>query len=77
MYGLQSTYGDSWHISLNAEIPLTKRLRFGFQADYLQILTTGSTREWNAPEATNVTWTNGVRTYSNQTWLTAYLGMEF
>jgi hypothetical protein len=71
-YTMESTHGDSWHISLTAEAPVYKSLSFGFQADYLQIHTLGKHRLLNEPLGEDETWDNGVRNQSNQTWLTLF-----
>ncbi len=71
-YTIESTHGDSWHISLTAEAPLRKSLSLGFQADYLQIRTHGKHRLLNEPLGIDETWDNGVRNQSNQTWLTVF-----
>jgi hypothetical protein len=74
---MESTQGDSWHIGVNVELPLTKRLSCGFQADYLAIRTSGTTHEVNVPQGIDRVWDNGVCTYSNQTGLTSYLRLTF
>jgi hypothetical protein len=72
-YTMESTHGDSWHISLTAEVPIRKSLSLGFEGDYLQIRTCGTHRLLNEPLDIDATWDNGVRNQSNQTWLTFYV----
>lgn len=75
-YTLETTHGGSWHVSLTAEAPLTKRLSLGFQADHLEIRTTGKHHFLNVPEGTDETWYNGVSVSSDQTWLTAFVRLR-
>jgi hypothetical protein len=72
-YTMESTNGDSWHIALSAEVPVTRRLSVGCEAAYLQIHTSGRHRWLNEPLNTDETWDNGVSTQSDQTWLTAFV----
>lgn len=71
-FTIERTRGDSWRVGLTAEAQIRSWLSFGCQADYLQIRTTGSHRLLNEPLAMDWTWTNGVRAWSDQTWLTAF-----
>lgn len=75
-YTKESTHGDSWHTSLVAEMLLRRRLSVGFEVDYLQIRTTGRHRLLNIPEDQDLTWDHGVRAWSDQTWLTAFLRLR-
>jgi hypothetical protein len=72
-YTMESTHGDSWHISLTAEVPVRKKLSLGFEADYLQIRTHGKHRWLNEPFGIDETWDNGVRNQSNQLWMTGFI----
>lgn len=76
-YTMDRTQGNSWHLGLTSEMPVTRRINIGFSADYLQIYTTGRHHHLNIPEDENWTWTNGVRVKSDQTWLTAFAGLRF
>ncbi len=75
-YTTESTHGDSWHVALTAEAPITKRITVGCQVDYLQIRTHGRHHMWNDPLRIDATWDNGVRVWSNQTWVTAFVGLR-
>jgi len=72
-YTMETTDGDSWHIALSAEVPVTRRLSMGFEAAYLQIHTTGKHRLRNEPLNEDETWDYGVKNQSEQTWLTAFV----
>jgi hypothetical protein len=75
-YTMERTHGDSWHLALTAEAPIANRITLGCQVDYLQIRTHGLHHHLNIPEHEDWTWDNGVRVWSNQTWLTAFLGLR-
>lgn len=72
-YTMETTSGDSWHIAFTAEAQLSQRLSLGFEVDYLQIRTTGRHRWLNVPEGIDQTWDHGVRVWSDQVWLTAFI----
>ncbi len=71
-YTFDRTHGDTWHLGLTAEAPVRRWLTFGIQFDYQQTETTGTHRLLNVPLDTDISWTNGVRVWSSQTWLTAF-----
>jgi hypothetical protein len=75
-YTKQSTHGDSWHTALVAEMLLRQRLSLGFEVDYLQIRTKGRHHLINVPEGVDMMWDHGVRAWSDQTWLTAFLRLR-
>jgi len=75
-YTMERTHGDSWHVGLTAEAPITKHISAGLQADYLQIETRGRHRWLNEPLGVDESWTNGVHVWSDQTWLTAFIGFR-
>lgn len=72
-YTIENTYGDTWHTALTAEAPLRTWLSLGCQVDYSVTRTTGSHRLLNMPLDEDLAWTNGVRVWSEQTWLTAFI----
>ncbi len=76
-YTIEKTYGGAWHAGLTAEMPLRTRLSLGCQIDYLAISTTGSHRLLNAPFDVDQSWTHGVRAWSDQTWLTAFVRVNW
>jgi hypothetical protein len=75
-YTMERTHGDSWHVALTAEAPITKHISIGCQVDYLQIRTRGTHHWLNEPLDQDETWDNGVRVWSDQTWLTAFVGFR-
>ncbi len=72
-YTMESTRGSCWHAGFTAEALISEHFSAGIQADYLEIRTRGTHREYNAPLNVDYTWDNGVLASSNQTWLTAFL----
>ena len=75
-FTMETTHGDSWHVSLIAEMPVSERLSFGFQVDYMQIRTHGKHQLLNVPEHQDQTWDNGVSVSSDQTGLTAFVRLR-
>jgi hypothetical protein len=76
-YTIETTHGSSWHLGLTADVPVTRRLEVGVAVDYLQIHTRGRHRLLNEPLGQDYTWDNGVRVWSDQTWLTAFARVRF
>jgi hypothetical protein len=72
-YTIEQTHGDTWHLGLTAEAPVRRWLTVGCQVDYQQTRTEGHHRLLNVPMGEDYTWTNGVRAWSDQTWLTAFV----
>lgn len=72
-YTMESTQGNTWHIGLTAELPLTDYVRCGFQFDHMEIRTTGTHHLQNLPLGENLSWDNGVSVSSNQTSIMAYI----
>ena len=77
MYAMHRTHGDCWHTAITLEALVTQRIGLGFQADYLDISTTGSHRWLNEPYGIDETWDNGVKVWSTQTWLTGFLRIRY
>ncbi len=75
-FTMETTHGDSWHVSLAAEAPISPHFSLGFQADYLEIHTRGKHHFVNVPRGTDETWDNGVSVSSHQTWLTAFIRLR-
>lgn len=76
-YTIEKTHGSAWHLGLTAELAVTRRLEMGMAVDYLQIHTRGTHRLLNEPIDQDYTWDNGVRVWSDQTWLTAFARLRF
>jgi outer membrane protease len=72
-YARERTQGDSWHVGLTAEVPLSQQFSLGVQGDYMKIFTTG--RTWDT--RTTDSWTNGVNATSEQTSITAFGRFSF
>jgi hypothetical protein len=75
-YTMERTHGGSWHVAIISEALISRHFSVGFQADFLEIRTSGTHRLVNAPLDTDVSWDNGVAVSSNQTWLTAFLRLR-
>lgn len=75
-YTFERTHGDACHLALTAETPLTKHLSVGLEADYLGIDTHGRHHLVNLPMEEDETWTNGVHVWSEQTWLSVFIGFR-
>ena len=76
-FGIDDTRGGMWHVGFTAEAHLTDQFSLGFQADYLDIRTTGTHRLLNEPEGIDLTWSNGVIIKSHQSTLTAFVRWRF
>ena len=72
-FTFEQTEGDSWHIGLTTEVALTRRWSLGFEVEHTRISTTGKHRMLNQPLDIDESWTDGVRVWSDQTWLTAFV----
>jgi len=75
-YTRERTHGDSWHLGLDAQVVLAKRVTAGAGIDYMQIRTTGSHCMVNVPLDVDEKWSNGVRVWSDQLWFTFLLGLR-
>jgi hypothetical protein len=75
-YTMESTFGDTLHYGLSAELSLSKNLSIGAEYDQLFIRTQGHHRWLNEPMGTDETWDNGVKVRSDQTWFTLYLRLR-
>ena len=76
-FTIDETRGGMWHVGFTAEAHLTSQFSVGFQADYLDIRTTGTHRLLNEPEGDDFTWANGVIVKSSQSTLTAFVRFRF
>jgi len=63
----ENTFGYAWHTSIGMKKGLSKNLFLGFEAEYLQISTTGSHRLVNEPMGIDFGFSHGVRVWSEQT----------
>lgn len=75
-YTKQSTHGDTWRVGLSCETLLRRCLSLGFEVDYLEFATKGRHHLINIPEGQDLTWDHGVRAWSDQTWLTAFVRLR-
>lgn len=76
-FTIEETRGGAFHAGFMAEAHLTGRFSVGFQADHMQIRTTGTHRLLNVPEGHDLTWDNGVVVKSSQSTLTAFVRYRF
>ncbi|NLS94118.1 MAG: hypothetical protein GXX96_18315 [Planctomycetaceae bacterium] len=76
-YTMEETRGGMWHVGFMAEAHLPRRFSVGFQADYMQICTTGTHRLLNEPLDVDLRWNNGVVVKSEQTTLTGFVRYRF
>lgn len=76
-YTSEATQGNTWHIGITAEVPLTCHFSVGFQCDHSEIRTSGTHRYQNYPLGQDTSWDNGVDVSSNQTSLMAFLRLRF
>ncbi|MHB0960545.1 MAG: hypothetical protein ACYC0X_30915 [Pirellulaceae bacterium] len=72
-YTMETTSGSAAHVGFTAEVLVSQRLSLGLEVDHLQIRTTGTHRWLNVPLGIDETWDHGVRVWSDQTWLTAFV----
>ncbi len=63
----ENTFGYAWHASIGMKKGLSKNLFLGFEAEYLQISTTGSHRLLNEPMGIDFSFSHGVKVWSEQT----------
>jgi len=71
----EHTTGSAWHGLAGVEIGLTEHLDLGLEADYLRIESTGSHKLEDS--GYTLTWSDGVRAWSEQSSLTLKLGYRF
>lgn len=76
-YTFEKTHGGTWHAGVTAEMPVRRWLTVGCQVDYVYISTTGTHRLLNEPFEIDMAWTHGVRVWSDQTWLTAFVRVNW
>jgi len=75
-YTKESTHGDTWRVGMTFETLVRRCLSLGFEVDYLEFATKGRHHLINIPEGQDLTWDHGVRAWSDQTWLTAFLRLR-
>ncbi len=75
-YTKESTHGDTWRVGLAFETLVRRCLSLGFEVDYLEFATKGRHHLINIPEGLDLTWDHGVRAWSDQTWLTAFIRLR-
>jgi hypothetical protein len=73
----ETTYGDAVHGAIGIKAGLTERVNLGLELDYLRIKTTGTHRLANDMFGINISWTNGVQVWSEQTSITMSLQYMF
>lgn len=73
----EDTYGHAWHGSIGLEKDLWKNFTIGLDVDYLAISTTGNHRMLNRPMGIDMSFSNGVKVWSDQTSLSLTLGYRF
>ncbi len=71
----EETTGDAWHAVLSAVFGITRNLDLGIEADYLKIETTG-THTLNDSNF-SLSWSNGVKVWSEQYGMSVKLGYRF
>lgn len=71
----ERTTGDAWHASLGLKMGLTANLNAGVELDYLKIHTTGTHRLVNNTFDTDMSFTNGVKVWSEQ--ISMMLNLEY
>ena len=76
-FTIDDTRGGMWHVGFAAEAHLTDQFSVGFQADYLDIRTTGTHHLLNEPMGEDYTWANGVIVKSHQSTVTAFVRWRF
>lgn len=75
-YTKESTHGDTWRVGLTFETLLRRCVSLGFEVDYLEFATKGRHHLINIPLEQDLTWDHGVRAWSDQTWLTAFVRLR-
>ena len=73
----EDTYGEAWHGSIGLKKDLWKNFTIGLDVDYLAISTTGNHRMLNRPMGIDMSFSNGVKVWSDQTSLSLTLGYRF
>jgi hypothetical protein len=76
-YTIERTSGGAWHMALGLDVPLTRHLNLGCQADYQDIRTTGRQRLLKEPLEQDLTRTNGGLVTSQQASLAVYVRASF
>ena len=76
LYTMEATEGNTWHIGLTAEVPVTCHFSVGFQCDHTEIRTSGTHRSQQYSIGQDTSWDNGVAVSSNQTSLMAFLRLR-
>jgi hypothetical protein len=73
----EDTAGQAWHVSAALKKTLYKKLLLGVEADYLWINTTGSHRLVNDVLGVDVSFSNGVKVWSEQASVSVFLEYRF
>jgi hypothetical protein len=76
-FTMDTTFGESWHFAVIAEVPLGKCFSLGMQVDHQEIRTTGRHQLLNVPLNQDITWDNGVKVDSDQTSITVFMRANF
>jgi len=71
----ENTYGHAWHGSVGLKKDLSEHLTLGFDVDYLAISTTGNHRLLNETFGVDMSFTHGVKVWSDQA--SACLTLEY
>lgn len=77
MVGYIKSSGNSLYFSTALEMVIIKTITLGIGMDYSFIRTTGETRHYNGPTGENSKWPDGVKAWSDQTGLNAYVSYAF
>lgn len=62
----ENTYGDAWHAALRLCKAFTEAMALELEAEYLRIRTSGTHRLVNTLYDLDLSWSNGVRVWSDQ-----------
>lgn len=73
----ERTTGDAWHASVALVVGLTRNLNLGVELDYLRIQTTGTHRWVDSIAPADMSWSQGVKVWSDQTNLMVNLAYTF
>jgi len=73
----EDTYGEAWHYSMGLKKELGKGFSIGLDGDYLTISTTGNHRLLNRTFGMDISFSNGVKVWSDQLSLSLTLEYRF
>jgi hypothetical protein len=73
----EDTYGEAWHFSMGLKKELGKGFSMGLDGDYLTLSTTGNHRLLNRTFGMDMSFSNGVRVWSDQLSLSLTLEYRF